>query len=86
MFVHKRRYKLVVVECFWCKGVFERKENGISVCCVCRVFSCLQYSALYKMVCIMRRRQTGNSSLNCEQSPSDIGFHVLKTGIKVRGF
>jgi hypothetical protein len=50
------------------------------------VFSCLQYSASYKMVCIMRRRQTGNFSLNCEQSSTDIGFHVLKTGFKVRGF
>jgi hypothetical protein len=45
-----------------------------------------QYSALYKMVCVMRRRQRGKFSLNCEQSATDFGFHVLKTGIKVRGF
>ena len=45
-----------------------------------------QYSALYKMVCVMRRRQTGKFSLNCEQSATDFRFHVLKTGIKVRGF
>jgi len=45
-----------------------------------------QYSALYKMVCVMRRRQTGKFSLNCEQSATDFRLHVLRTGIKVRGF
>jgi len=45
-----------------------------------------QYSALYKMVCVMRRRQTGKFSLNCEHSASDFRFHVRKTDIKVGGF
>jgi len=43
-------------------------------------------SALYKMVCVMRRRQTGKFSVNCEQSTTDFRFHGVKTGIKVRGF
>jgi hypothetical protein len=60
-----------------------RKAELVSVLCSERSG---QYCAIYKMVCIMRRRQTGKFSLNCEQSATDLRFHVLKTGIKVRGF
>jgi len=60
-----------------------RKKELVSVLCSERSG---QYSALYKMVCVMRRRQTGKFSVNCEQSTTDFRFHVVKTGIKVRGF
>jgi hypothetical protein len=50
------------------------------------LLTAMRYNTLYMMVCVLRRRQTGKFSPNCEQSGTGFGFHVLKTSIKVHRF
>jgi hypothetical protein len=50
IFIRKRLYALLVVECFSCKGVFEHQENGIGECFVSSV---VVSTVLYTRWCVL---------------------------------
>jgi hypothetical protein len=46
----------------------------------------IRYNNLYMMVCVLKRRQTGKFTVNCEHSVAGFDFHILKTSTKVYAF
>jgi hypothetical protein len=46
----------------------------------------IRYNTLYMMVCVLKRRQTGKFTVNCEHSVAGFEFHILKTRTKVCAF